>query len=689
MKTIPQAPSPDFAFRNGGNLEFEDVSATWGLDHDGISFGAAYADLDRDGDLDLVVNRLGEPAGIYRNQGGEGGRVLIRLRGKNNHYGVGAKLRLTSASGTQVRQLMPTRGFMSSEEPLVHFGLGEDTTFDLAIEWPEGHTQRFENLAAGRYYTVEEHLGSATLNGLSNPRDLLFLIVTDRVGLGWSHQERLFDDYQLQQLLPHKLSQLGPGLAWGDADGDGLDDLFVGGAAGQSGELFLYRGRNGFERREGPWSGHLESEDMAPLWLDADGDGDMDLFVSSGSNEYPHDDLRQADRLYRNDGTGTFSHAPDALPADHGFSGAAAAADFDADGDLDLFIGGRAVPGRYPTAPRSRLLRNEGGRFTDVTETLAPELAEIGMVTSALFSDADGDGWPDLLLTLEWGPVSLFTNLGGRFEDRSEQAGLAARTGWWNSITGGDFNGDGAIDYAVGNLGLNSKYSATPELPARIYYGDVDGSGEPHLIEAKSTAEGQLPVRGRSCSSLAMPFVEERFPTYHDYPSALLTDIYPSDSLAQVEAFEAVELRSGILLNDGQGAFEWRPLPRLVQASPGYGIMASDYNGDGDTDLYVVQNSFSREPETGLLDGGVSMLLFGDGHGDFRTSELSESGLMVPGDGKGLGVGDLNRDGWPDLVATQNNGSLAAFGNHGVAGIPPSLSACKAFPATRLPSARG
>jgi len=668
MKTIPQAPSPDFAFRNEGDLDFEDVSATWGLNHNGISFGAAYADLDRDGDLDLVVNRLGEPAGIYRNQSGEGGRALIRLRGESNRYGVGAMVRLTSASGTQVRQLMPTRGFMSSEEPLVHFGLGEDTTYDLAIEWPEGHTQRLEGLEAGRFYTIEEQRGSATVHRRPNTSELLFLIVTDRLGLGWRHQERRFDDYSLQQLLPQKLSQLGPGLAWGDADGDGLDDLFVGGAAGQSGELFLYSERTGFERREGPWSFHLEQEDMAPLWLDFDSDGDMDLFLSSGSNEYSQDDPLQSDRLYRNDGTGTFSHAPGALPAAPGFSGASASADFDRDGDLDLFIGGRAVPGRYPSTPRSRLLRNDGGRFTDVTETLAPELAEIGMVTSALFSDADGDGQPDLLLTLEWGPVRLFTNQDGRFEDRSQEAGLAARTGWWNSITGGDFNGDGAIDYAVGNLGLNSKYSASPEFPTRIYYGDVDGSGEPHLIEAKSTAEGQLPVRGRSCSSLAMPFVEERFPTYHDYASALLTDIYPDESLGEAQVFEAVELRNGVLLNDGAGGFEWRALPRLAQASPGYGMVASDYNGDGDTDLYLLQNSFSREPETGLLDGGVSLLLFGDGSGDFRVADPSESGLMVPGDGKGLVAGDLNFDGWPDLVATQNNSSLAAFGNRGVSG---------------------
>ena len=669
MKTIPQAPSPDFAFRNRGDLEFEDVSAAWGLDHDGISFGATYADLDRDGDLDLVVNRLGEPAGIYRNQSGGGGRVLIRLRGKTNRYGIGALVRLTSTRGSQVRQLMPTRGFMSSEEPLVHFGLGEDQAFDLAVEWPEGHTQRFDQLVAGRFYTLDERPASErtpTIQRLPNPREMLFLIVTERLNLEWRHQERLFDDYQLQQLLPQKLSQLGPGLAWGDADGDGLDDLFVGGAAGQPGELFLYRGRAGFERRAGPWSDHREFEDMAALWLDSDGDGDMDLFVSSGSNEYPSDDPRQADRLYLNNG-GTFVHAPDALPADLGFSGASAAADFDADGDLDLFVGARAVPGRYPTAPRSRLLRNEGGRFSDVTAALAPGLADVGMVTGALFSDADNDGRPDLLLTLEWGPVRLFTNLGGHFADRSKQAGLAARSGWWNSITGGDFNGDGAIDYAVGNLGLNSKYSASPELPARIYYGDMDGSGEPHLIEAKSTAEGPLPVRGRSCSSLAMPFVEERFPTYHDYASALLTDIYAEDSLEQAQTFEAVELSSGILLNNGEGGFDWRPLPRLAQASPANGMAASDYNGDGHTDLYLVQNSFTREPETGLLDGGVSLLLFGDGNGHFTEADPSESGLIVPGDGKGLGLGDLNRDGWPDVVATQNNGALVAFGNHGIA----------------------
>jgi len=671
LKTIPSAPSPDFVFRNRGNLKFESVSAQWGLNHDGISYGAAYADFDRDGDLDLVVNHLGEPAGLYQNMGRSGNRLLLRLKGVgSNRWGYGSKVKITTSAGQQVRVLLPARGFMSSDEPLVHFGLGDAKRVDhLEITWPDGGLQIIENLAVNRLYTITEDPKGKAQAAMPDPRNWQFQEVTQASGLRWRHQEINHDDYAAQPLLPSKLSQLGPGLAWADANGDGFDDLYLSGAAGQPGSLFL-RAQRGFKQVDsGTWQNHQGQEDMAPLWFDVDSDGDQDLFVSSGSYEHPPGDIRLRDRLYLNDGKGTLTPAPaDSLPEDLHFSGSTVAADFDSDGDLDLFVGSRAVPGQYPISPISRLLLNTDGRFSDVTQDLAPQLRKVGLVTAALWTDVDADGKPDLLVCLEWGPVKYFHNEGGRLVDATQASGLAKRSGWWSGITGGDFNNDGHMDYAVMNNGLNSKYKASPDKPARIYYGEMDGSGKPHLIEAKVAEEGLLPVRGRSCSSSAMPFVTEKFPTYHDYASALLPDIYTPSTLEKAQMFSATELKSGLLLGDGKGHFRWRALPRLVQASPGFGVVAADYNGDGHLDLYTVQNFFTREPETGLLDGGISAMLWGNGTGDFTHAKATKTGLVVPGDGMGLTSIDLDRNGWPDIVLTQNAGPMMTFLNRGIKG---------------------
>ena len=666
MKTIPAAPSPDFAFRNLGDMKFKNVSADWGLDHSGIGFGAAFADFDRDGDLDLVVNRLGEEAGVYRNNSQEGHRVIFRLIGLGgNKRAIGATLKLNSATlGLQIRQLLPARGFMSSDEPLLHFGLGKDEAItQLEINWPDGSSQHLENLAADRFYTITQT--QATPTPTKKPTAPQFVAVSPDQGLSWRHRETPYDDFALQPLLPGKLSQLGPGLAWGDANNDGFDDVYLAGAAGQPGQLLLRSGE-GFVAKSGPMANHAASEGIAPLWLDVDSDGDLDLFVASGSNEHLAGDRLQQDRLYLNDGQANFTFVPDALPGDAHFSGATATADIDGDGDLDLFVGSRAVPGRYPIPPISRLLLNEGGRFQDVTHKLAPGLRSVGLVSSALFSDVDADGKPDLLLALEWGPISYFHNKEGHFQNETQAAGLAERTGWWNSIASADFNGDGFLDYVVMNLGHNSKYKASPQKPSLLYYGDMDGSGTAHLIEAKKVEEGLLPVRGRSCSSGAMPLVAKKFPTFHDFAEASLPEIYTPNKLDGALRLEATEFDSGVLIGNGKGAFTWKPLPWQAQIFPGYGVVTSDLDGDGRCDIYTIGNFFTREPETGLLDGCLGLMLRGDGKGGFSAVSPTETGIRIVGDGKGLTQLDLDRDGWPDLVATQNDGLLLGWRNRGL-----------------------
>ncbi len=673
-RTVPPRREAHLAFRNRGDLRFEETGAAWGLRHEGIAFGAAYGDLDRDGDLDLVVNNVDDPASVYRNRGSAGHRVLLELEGtSSNRFGLGAAVTLQTAAGRQVRWLTTTRGYMSADEPIIHFGLGDQATIEtLKVRWPSGRVQRFSNLAADRLYQITEPAAPAPAPAPGNipappplpaPR---FRESAVALGLPAAvRPERPYDDFARQPLLPAVHSQLGPGLAFGDVDSDGDDDLFLGGPAWQTGRLLL-RGDDGTFRDSGggPWAADIASEDMTPLFLDADSDGDLDLYVGSGSVECEPGDPVLRGRLYVNDGIGRFSRSPpEALPDDRDSTAAAAAADWDLDGDLDLFVGGRVIPGQYPQAPVSRLLRNDGGRFTDVTVSLAPGLESIGMVTSALWSDADNDSRLDLLLALEWGPVSYWRNAGDHFEDRTAEAGLAERSGWWNSIAGGDLDADGDIDYVVLNAGLNTKYRASPDHPAHLFLGDFDGTGRRQLVEAKSGAGHELPVRGLSCLSDAMPFVRQVTPTFRDFAGSTLEDIF-GKGLPEAEVWTATHLESGVLLNQG-GTFEYRALPRLAQASPGYGAAIADLDGDGRADVVIAQNFFGREPETGHWDGGLGLLLRGDGAGGLTPVWPAESGIVIDGPATGLALCDSDGDGRPDVAVTRNNARPLLFHNDG------------------------
>jgi hypothetical protein len=447
-------------------------------------------------------------------------------------------------------------------------------------------------------------------------------------------------------------------------------------------ELLSPRKNGSFARAQGvfAWDADAESEGMAPLWFDVDSDGDLDLFVSNGTSEFPGRSRNQQDRIYLNEsghGGLRFVATPVlTIPVYGGANGAVTAADFDGDGDLDLFIGGRVVPGEYPVSPNSYLLRNDSKpgavKFTDVTDAVCPGLRQAGLVTGALCSDANGDGRPDLLLTTEWGPVKLFLGSATGMVEATGAAGLAARTGWWNSITGTDLEGDGDMDYVVMNVGWNTKYGHPgPAKPAVLFYGDMEQTGKKRLVEAKpdkSSPDALLPVRGRSCSSSAMPSLVRKFPTFDSFARAQLQEIYTPDCLESAQRFAANTFESGVLVNDGSGKFAWRPFPRLAQASPGYGVVATDLDADGRPDVAAVQNFYSREPETGLWRGGIGLVLKGAGTGEFSLEAPARSGFVVDGDGKGLALCDLGNDGWPDLVATQNNGRLVAFRNEGVPG---------------------
>ena len=654
----PVRNDPNLAFRNQGNLQFDDVSEAWGLNAAKVSYGAAFGDLDNDGDLDLIVNNFDELASVYENGSHDHQLALISLLGnRSNRDGLGALLHITSATTKQTKVLTLTRGFMSANAPHIALGLGVDPKFDLVIEWPSGIKQSLEGLSSGMHHFVEEMGQTAT----KSQRPKTMFIISEAL-LGASVVERPFDDFAREPLLPNKLSQLGPGLAWGDIDADGDDDLILGRPTGHA-TTVIQTQPVGFKVLANPaFTEHARSEDMAPILLDTDSDGDLDLLVASGGVEAQAGSADYHDRLYLNDGRGSFQAAPSGtLSTISSSSSVIAAADYDRDGDLDLFIGTRVQPGRYPLSSPSRLLRNEQGKFVDVTGAWL----NMGMVTSAIWSDTTNDGWLDLIVLREWGGPLLFRNLRGTFTNVSEQARLARLKGWWNGISSGDLNHDGAIDFVITNTGLNTKYHPDPSHPARIYYGDMDGTGTYQIIEAKAYGKAWLPVRGKSCSQNAMPGLRKAFPTFQSFAEATLTDIYTPERLQIAQIFNATELRSGVLFNDGEGLFHFAPLPHMAQISASFGSSIVEVNGDGHPDIYLVQNAYSPQPETGRIDGGLSQLMLGKGDGNFRLVPAHESGLTVAGDGKSLGVVDLNQDGWVDFVAACNGGPMHTFINQG------------------------
>lgn len=654
----------NLAFKNEGDLKFTNMSRAWGLNHVGMSFGAAHADLDRDGDLDLVVCNLGEPVSIYRNNTIGGNRLVISLKGAGaNKFGVGSKLTLLmDDDSVQQRQLIPVRGYLASNEPLVHFGLGERQPKSLTIEWADGHRQEVGNLKANHYYSISQ--SKESLPAGPSERDLEPMFVKSKTLEGAGHRENEFDDFIRQPLLPNKMSRLGPGQAWGDLDGDGDDDLWLGGAVGSAGQVWINGGAGSFAKKNfQALANDSGFEDMGGLWFDADGNGTTDLYVVSGGSDFEPGDPELKDRLYLNSG-GELGAAPDGtLPDVRASGGVVVGADFDRDGDVDLFVGGRQIPGAYPEAAQSSLLVNDGGKFSDAG------LDVKGLVTSALWSDANGDGWLDLLVTSEWGPVRVFQNKGGKLSETTESTGTADLTGWWNGIAGGDFDGDGDIDYAVTNFGLNTKYHASEGHPALIYFGDFENLGRKRIVEAEFEDDVLYPGRGRSCSSNAMPHLRKSFTSFKQFAGAALTDIYQPDRLKNALKLNATTFESGVLMNNSEAGrtiqFTFQPLPRIAQIAPSFGVVVDDVNHDGKVDLYLAQNFHSPQVETGRMSGGLSQLLFGSGDGNFEPISAEQSGLWVPGDAASLTRVDVNEDGAVDFVVGKNDAPLEVFEKRG------------------------
>ena len=645
-------------YRNRGSLAFEDVVSEWGLTEETASFGAATGDLDGDGDLDLVVNNFEERVGLYRNNSAGGNLLKVALQGRaGNAAGVGAELRLRTGEQSQVRVLHPVRGYLGCDVAEAVFGLGETSAAsELRIRWPSGVEQTVQDLRAGHRYFIAEPTGSfAEEVKASVP---LFGVLETPA----QHEERPYNDFAIQPLLPNKLSLDGPALACADVDGDGRQDFFLGGGAGSAGQLWMQPTAQSLVPRQSDlFAGSTDSEDVDALFFDADADGDLDLYVVAGGVEHIQGSPELQDRLYLNL-KGVLQAAPAGTMPNMKFSGSSvAAADVDGDGDQDLFVGARVVPGHYPTSERSRLLLNDGSAL--LTDAEHPALEKVGMVTDALWSDIDGDGDPDLLVTTEYGPVKVFRNEKGQLREATEEAGLANLLGWWNCIDGADLDGDGDQDFAVGNFGLNTKYHVSRERPQYLYYGAFGEGGGMNCVEAHPDGERIVPNRGRSCSSGAMPFINEKFSTFHDFAISDLVGIYTKPRLEQSLRLEVNELRSGLLINDGTGSFSFRALPQLAQVAPSFGLAFFQADGDGKVDLYVSQNFYGPQRETGRMAGGLGALLLGLGDGGFREVWPEESGIMVPQDARGVEVVDLDGDGREDIAVAINSGRLKVLLN--------------------------
>ncbi|MFP4095932.1 MAG: VCBS repeat-containing protein [Cyclobacteriaceae bacterium] len=674
---IPVVKIPNYAYRNTGDLRFDDQTEAWGLNQPSFSNGAAYVDLDNDGDLDFVVNNINDPASVYENQLYKSDQkeqpnhyLRVKFKGKSSDAEtIGAKVIINYGQGkTQYVENARVRGYLSSTENAAHFGLGTYEIVDsLRVFWPGGAYQLLTDVRADQVITLD--IAEAEKKEVEIDQELpmnasqsLFTEASRQLGIQYLHQEEDKIDFNLQRTLPRKYTQMGPGLSVGDVNGDGLEDFYIGGSAGNEGVLYLQQEDGTFADRQKIGQASKAGEGASSLFFDADNDGDLDLYLGMGSYEFIDDFAPNQDMLYINDGQGNFSYRPEALPVFTTVSSAVRAADYDQDGDLDLFVGGRVIPGAYPRPSSSYILRNDGGTFTDVTQDVAPYLKDFGLVSDALWTDFDQDGKIDLLIAAEWQPLIFLKNTGESFENISAESGIGDKKGWWTSLTAGDFDRDGDIDYIAGNLGLNSSYQASEQYPLSVYAKDFDDNGGYDAIIVKYIKDkaGQMrpyPVHSLDVMLSQMIGFKRDFQKYEKYGKATIDSLLNDDMLEDALVYQANHMASSYIENLGGGKFAIKALPTEAQIAPLYGMLSQDVNGDGKLDLLAVGNDYGTEVFTGRYDALKGLYLQGDGRGGFVPAGLGRSGFYVPGDAKAL-VTLKNKQGEQVYLASQNQDSL-------------------------------
>lgn len=665
FRLLPSTPISNYVFENNGDYTFTNTTIPWGLDEKGFSNGFATADLDNDGDLDIVVNNMDSPASLYENQGEKTDHhyIKVKLQGpRGNTFGLGAKVSVRIDSTQQFQELTLTRGYQSSTEPIVHFGLGSATRIDeLQVIWPNGDSQRLHDLDVDILQVIP--YAKDTLEQTWNKQQTakVFADLTEQWNLDFKHSEDYFDDYFFEPLLPHKNSAMGPGLTVGDINNDGLDDFFIGNSARHVAQLFVQQADGQFSPVPGPWEEDAAFEDTGALFFDADGDNDMDLYVVNGGNNTNVEASYYQDRLYINTPQG-FVKSPQSLPKLTTSGLTVIAEDYDSDGDKDLFVGGRIVPGRYPQPARSHLLRNDGGsdtdvRFTDVTDQSIPGLRQAGLVTSALWDDFDNDGRIDLIISGEWMPLRFFRNKGDDFDEVTEQLGFDGSKGWWYGLQKVDLDADGDTDYLATNLGLNYKYTTSEESPFQVYSNDFDENGTLDIVLSYEKKGVQLPLRGRECSSQQVPAIKQRFATFESFANADLDAIYGANMLKESLHYQTDTFQHLWIENMGNGTFEMNPLPNRAQFSSVNTMAVFDYNDDAYPDILMGGNLYQSEVETPRNDASVGLIVQGDQETPMVIPP-AVSKLFVPGEIKVISKIGLGQKKTEAFLFALNDNSL-------------------------------
>ncbi len=667
LDMIPATVLSNYMFRNRGDLTFENVGKEWGLDLPTLSNGSAYADLDNDGDMDLVVSNVNDYAHVYRNNAerlSSNHYLKVKLDGSGmNTGGIGARIDIYCGDEVFTQEANPSRGYMSSVDHNLIFGLGDVARVDsLTIIWPDLRTQTLRELEVNRTLILRNEDALYEDEPAIQEIVPLFTSLKDHKPLDYLHKENDYNDFNDQILLPWKVSTQGPNIAVGDVNGDDLEDIFIGGAKGFPGALFIQLEGGSFEPRNlRCFETDKESEDMGVLFMDVDGDLDQDLYVVSGGNEFSLASDKLQDRLYLNNGNGNFIKSANRIPALLASGSCVKTADMDRDGDMDIFVGGRLTPGSYPLAPRSYILENDGkGNFRDVTETMNPELLRPGMVTDALWTDFNNDQLPDLILVGEWLAVRLFQNTGKGLEELEEQKWMERSEGWWNAIGSGDFDHDGDTDYVLGNLGKNFQIKPTVEEPATIYASDFDNNGSMDGIMCYYIKGLNAPLYSKLDMETQMPGFIKKYPDYNTFANLAITDIFPDEVLENANILKATNLSSSYLENLGNNQFMLSDLPESAQLSPVYSIGSGDYNSDGNPDLLLAGNFYGSRQKFGRLDANRGVLLEGNGNGNFASLPNNESGLYINGEVRDMAQVRLS-SGKEILIFTLNNDSLQIY----------------------------
>jgi hypothetical protein len=684
VRHMPSVPLAKYAFHSRGDLTFVNRASEWGLGDPGFSSGAAYADFDNDGDMDLVVNNVNAPAAIYKNLlyvtqtaslastrlPNEAVRsatnyLKVRLTGRDqNKFGIGAKVILHFRDQIFFQESMPTRGFQSSVEPVLNFGVGNIGRLDsLQVIWPTGEYQVLTELAANQTIALNQTAAS-TIYPYSRRRNNQprFQNITADVQLDYSHQENTFVEYNREPFIPHFLSTEGPAFAITDINSDGLEDLYLGGAKLQPGRVFLQNRKGGFEAViDSVFVKDSLSEDVDAAFFDANGDGLPDLYVVSGGNEFFARAAPLRDRLYLNVGHGRFRKATDALPEIYANGACVEPADVDHDGDVDLFVGSRSVPWQYGIIPESYLLINDGrGNFTEVTSSHAPGLSKVGMVTDAVWVNLNKDGYPDLVVVGEWMPVTVFHNQSGKLIDVTMKYGLQNTSGWWNTVAAADFNQDGFIDLVAGNLGMNSILKASQDKPVQLFIHDFSGDKRPDQILTYYNGEKSYPLASADQMLVNIPSLQPQYAAYADYAGKTVREIFSSEQLKAATVRTATEFASVLLMNNGDETFSISSLPVEAQFAPIYAILIDDFNKDGHQDMLLGGNLYGAPPDQGKYDAGYGCLLLGDGRGRFAPVSLQNSGFVVAGEVREI-KSLRTASGETLVMAARNNDTVVIF----------------------------